>query len=1306
MDDLFAELDQAVSASAILGYLNFSDGRPDPRWQKQFHEAFAFLADRGAAKPWEDLPRWLASRLDALHAGAAAAFRDVAQGRAALDLFAPSLAAYRDFHSDLLAHQADDDLFQPFFLVRVFEAVLARLAAGPAAPQASRDVVARLNDFVGYRPVPVLETRPRGEPYPHERFRPVPLYLRNVGVARGRYHDVLQLAFDLLSSTDPDLRHAAHLDLDLLDEFALDARAYDHGHPVNRRPNYVFGEWDPHHLDGQGRFRRYVARQITIDALLGRVEQPGERDRGELLLEAAAVLAGTVLMATGISGRGPGAHDSTQTLAVLMPAIARYRDQFYQQLLEKMSGPHAERLRQEMVLTRQPFGAARQHLNGYLARHRAAQMQQRFLALLFAEMGYPEASRAEARRIPTAPVRFLSEILSRLSTGHREAEHGRLREAAAVLPAVEDLLQRGIACGAVADPWNVLGFQALFPLSPAQEDSLRDPRLDELVQVMEQTFHLYAKVSSEAAAAGEGGLAEQLLADMRRLAAWWDPFATVEVGDVRRVHGEEAATSAEHVATALGRWHERGEATADLAFWRQHLDSFRSPKAFALVVDALLRKEDYRAAMALLINWAGHADQVALEEGPHSFHNLSLRWLLGVTSPLAPVLGGEGAGVNVGDLALAQKFFDYLEANAEDFWEVPTIDFAEPEKGEDEDLFGAAYEDVTYKDSTGDDDEGPVAGATPKKEFDLEQDAERVETRLRFLSTVARLWVVAARAAAAEGGALLTVGAWEQTASANLERLLALMDAVHGHPIPSAPGNYDSLVEYDRRRVVKEQLLYATIGTCLDMTLAVGALRGAQQKEEERDKSDPDSSLALPPSSLAPWGPAAIQLERAMFRGDVAAARPALAAFVEEFKREPLLFTPLTDGGEPRQILRVRVAQAILRVLLVNLPRLGLLRETYELLRTARAMEQSHPPRGRGVTEFSHYFQAGFTEAVECVVASAAGSGPGFEDAKLASLLERLTAPFLALWVEHSRTVQISSVEGLADEPEWERLRAFVRRYGGDLFHARFMTLANLRGVLHRGVSAYLDYLQEDADPLHPLKLAEDLGRTVSRADAARRLEFILRAVVENYEEYKDYNATTSQSDYGENLHVLLDFLRLKAGYERHAWEFRPLVLTHEVLARRGRRAAAVLWERSFTQLTGGLARQYVDRLQALERSRGVRLNTVGDRLNERFVKPLALDRLRALIGPAVRESQLGGAAPSFARLQEELRSYTATPTGVGLDVPAWLRSLEAEVRRVQAASSTLASLAEGFARAPRRTLSLDELKRQLEEWDRRPALP
>ena len=100
MDESLADLDRAVSASALLGYLNFSDGRPDPRWQKQFHDVYALLADRGAARPWDALRQWLASRLETLHTAGTAAFRDVAQARTVPEFFAHVLPAYREHHAD------------------------------------------------------------------------------------------------------------------------------------------------------------------------------------------------------------------------------------------------------------------------------------------------------------------------------------------------------------------------------------------------------------------------------------------------------------------------------------------------------------------------------------------------------------------------------------------------------------------------------------------------------------------------------------------------------------------------------------------------------------------------------------------------------------------------------------------------------------------------------------------------------------------------------------------------------------------------------------------------------------------------------------------------------------------------------------------------------------------------------------------------------------------------------------------------------------------------------------------------------
>src|SRR4051812_31980552 len=96
----------------LLGYLNFSAGRPDPRFHQQLNDAFAAAA-QGAAAPWQALHDRLRRDLDALRA-ANPAFADAAQAAAVLDaVFAHLLPDYRRHHADLLAHQPDALLFQP-----------------------------------------------------------------------------------------------------------------------------------------------------------------------------------------------------------------------------------------------------------------------------------------------------------------------------------------------------------------------------------------------------------------------------------------------------------------------------------------------------------------------------------------------------------------------------------------------------------------------------------------------------------------------------------------------------------------------------------------------------------------------------------------------------------------------------------------------------------------------------------------------------------------------------------------------------------------------------------------------------------------------------------------------------------------------------------------------------------------------------------------------------------------------------------------------------------------------------------------
>ena len=90
--------------------------------------------------------------------------------------------------------------------------------------------------------------------------------------------------------------------------------------------------------------------------------------------------------------------------------------------------------------------------------------------------------------------------------------------------------------------------------------------------------------------------------------------------------------------------------------------------------------------------------------------------------------------------------------------------------------------------------------------------------------------------------------------------------------------------------------------------------------------------------------------------------------------------------------------------------------------------------------------------------------------------------------------------------------------------------------------------------------------------DAIKHLSLVIEAIVENYAEYRDYNSTTTQSDRGDLLYTLLDFLRLRVHYDRVAWHLKPVLAAHAVLVRRGRSAAAEIWRRALAERTGELA--------------------------------------------------------------------------------------------------------------------------------------
>jgi hypothetical protein len=817
------------------------------------------------------------------------------------------------------------------------------------------------------------------------------------------------------------------------------------------------------------------------------------------------------------------------------------------------------------------------------------------------------------------------------------------------------------------------------------------------------------------------------------------------------------------VAAALRAWHQGGAAAGDLAFWRQHVEQFRSPKAYAMVIDTLLDHHDPVAAMALLVQWLGQAEEIPLVEEDYSFHDLALVWMetlwqgeagdpaaAGQTetsappdeaaappvaasaaetaSPLPPTAASPSPAASQ-RWPLARKFLDYLEANAEEYWQVPRFEMAAEILGDDQqqdgaqataeeedegDLFGAAYEHVTYRDSTDDGVEGETfETGQSATDFELVGEAERIVDRLNFLTTVAQLWKLTAMASAPGDAADRdeVLAGWLAQAVGSYQQLLDLLASVHGYRVPPPRGTHESLVEYDRRRSLKETLLEEIIEACVETGDAARMIR---------------ASMAHPPAvaETDPWERQTGQILAAVLHGDVAGVRRAWPKLLDILDKQPLLYVALGRGGNPQRIVASRGLQYVLRRLLICLPRLGLLSEACRLLETAQRMEAGHPVGPGAITEFDRVFEIGCQAITQTLVISSAAWGrqkkasplaadragehagksaaPSFSrraDGQLIECLEQVIEGLLRCWLMHSHGVRLSVLETVGDPDRWRRLKQFIERYGGDLFNQRFMNLGNLRGILHQGVSEYLQTLAENPDVEEECRLLDDLDNAIPLDEAAHWLGIAIEAVVENYGEYVDYNSITTQSDRGDMLYTLLDFLRLRANYDRLAWNLRPVALAHQVLMHCGREGAAEIWRRAVAERTSPIAEEHLKRFNRLCKKYGMRLPSIAEHLGERFIRPLEIDRLCALLRPAIDEIRGGHPPAALQQLEDHIARFTQEPAGAGFELPSWLEALEQEMERIQwqTAEDDQETL-DPLIRLPQIQLSRAEVEAQIEE--------
>ena len=262
--------------------------------------------------------------------------------------------------------------------------------------------------------------------------------------------------------------------------------------------------------------------------------------------------------------------------------------------------------------------------------------------------------------------------------------------------------------------------------------------------------------------------------------------------------------------------------------------------------------------------------------------------------------------------------------------------------------------------------------------------------------------------------------------------------------------------------------------------------------------------------------------------------------------------------------------------------------------------------------------------------------------------------------------------------------------------------MGNIRGILHQGIDPWLTNLQERNTSDVQFQLFEDLDRDISRQTVTKHLGLILEAIVENYGDYRDYNSTTTQSDQGNLLYTLLDLLRLRIKYDRICWNLKPIVLAHELLVRRQKPQAAELWFKALASRINDEANYYLNELATLQNKYAIRVTAIYDRLNERFVMPMKIAHLRALVEPVYEELQQSAQHTMLKRLDQETADLSREPPGSGLDLPDWILDLHNEVHRVRRPEHLRQSSLRHQHAVPSLPLTLEEIDALLGEWSGR----
>ena len=535
----------------ILGYLNFSSGAADPRFLANLNNLWTRLrpppvtareaAERKKPAPaepaWRELDRgaplsaWSNWQQAARPSAAATRPRPcctgVRRGPAGLSPASSRPACSTRPTSRCFSRSSSAGCSRP---------CCARAPPGTRPSGSSRPRSGTLNDFIGHRPVAVLQTSRNSSPTPTNGSGPIPLFIRGAGRGRGPLPRPGAAGPGDSCSDRPALLARAWFNPEWLDELAVDPAGLRLRSPGQQAAELSFRPVGP-------------ASDRQLGPLPAVRDPAGDagRDAGPRWSTAAELPDAECFR----GGGGAGGDDPDGARALAAAGRRRTTRRSRCPRFCRTSPPTATRStsgcwpddRPACPAARRPnrrpcgspSAAPRQHLNQELARRRAMQLQHIAPGPVLCLDGLHRRGRhGQAEVVPVASARMACQIYCLLTAGHLADRPGR-----------PDRPRRPPAAGGrgPAAP----GDRVRRPGRPLEHPGLRRPvqplpgggkqrprpsrrRADRAGEPDLRALHPAAEGGGRRPATRNcrPALAESI----EKLAEWWDQFASTEVGEV------------------------------------------------------------------------------------------------------------------------------------------------------------------------------------------------------------------------------------------------------------------------------------------------------------------------------------------------------------------------------------------------------------------------------------------------------------------------------------------------------------------------------------------------------------------------------------------------------------------------------------------------------------------------------------------------------------------------------------------------------------------------------------------------------